>query len=112
MTVYHPDEGNAFANVGWPGSIGSLTGMNDKQMSINEIGVSYPDDSFGQGTPGTPPEKLEGKPWMLVVRNILQGTSNIDDALQSVQEANRTCNLILGVGDGKAGRVSGIEVCI
>lgn len=79
------------------------------QMSINEIGVTYPDDSFGQGTPDTPPEKLEGKPWMLVVRNILQGTSNIDDALQSVQDADRTCNLILGVGDGKAGKVSGIE---
>jgi len=34
VTVYHPSSGagNAFANVGWPGSIGALTGMNDQQV--------------------------------------------------------------------------------
>ncbi len=111
VTVYHPAAGggNAFANVGWPGTVGSLTGMNDQRMSINEIGVSYPDDSFGQGTPDTPPEKLKGTPWMLVVRNMLQGTSTLDAALQSVEQAHRTCNLILGVSDGKAGHVYGIQ---
>lgn len=109
ITVYHPSAStdnsgtiqNAFANVGWPGAIGSLTGMNEKQMSVNEIGVSFPDDSFEQGTPDTPPEKLIGKPWMLVVRNILQHTNTLADAVQSVIDAERTCNLILGVGDGK-----------
>eukprot|EP00605_Chrysophyceae_sp_TOSAG23-4_P002579 GSChrysophyteH1.ASY1.ANO1.2849.1 assembled CDS len=114
VTVYHPSpaEGtvqNAFANVGWPGSIGTLTGMNDKQMSINEIGVSFPDDSFEQGTPNTPPEKLRGEPWMSVVRNMLQHTSSLDDAVKSVQDSERTCNLIVGVGDGKKGMVNGIQ---
>jgi hypothetical protein len=114
--VYHPSADadgvtiqNAFANVGWPGSIGTLTGMNDKQMSINEIGVSYPDDTFGQGTDNTPPEKLQGEPWMSVVRNMLQHTSSIEDAIESVENSERTCNLILGVGDGKAGKVNGIQ---
>tara|TARA_B110000090_G_C12978839_1_gene291952 strand:+ start:96 stop:350 length:255 start_codon:yes stop_codon:yes gene_type:complete len=40
LTVYHPSDGsNAFANMGWPGSIGTLTGMNEKQMGVNEIGM-------------------------------------------------------------------------
>lgn len=111
ITIYHPaaGAGNTFANMGWPGSIGSLTGMNDQQMSINEIGVSFADDSFGQGTPNTPPEKVVGQPWMSVVRNILQHTTTLDDAVKSVEDAERTCNLIVGVGDGKAKMVKGIE---
>ena len=44
ITVYHPNEGNAFANVGWTGWVGSLTGMNDQQMAISEIGASYADE--------------------------------------------------------------------
>ena len=118
VTVYHPSgpseskagsSQNAFASVGWPASIGTLTGMSEKQMSINEIGVSYPDDTFGQGTPNTPPEKVHGKPWMFVVRDILQHTDTLDAGVASVQNADRTCNLIVGVGDGKAEMVKGIE---
>lgn len=102
LTVYHPSDGsNAFANMGWPGSIGTLTGMNEKQMGVNEIGVSFPDDSFGQGTADTPPEKLMGKPWMFVVRDVLQHTSTLEEGVESVQNVNRTCNLVVGVGDGK-----------
>jgi isopenicillin-N N-acyltransferase like protein len=120
VTVYHPEgpsdskagnSQNAFASVGWPATVGTLTGMSDKQMSINEIGVSCADDSFGQGTPDTPPEKVHGKPWMFVVRDILQHTDSLDAGVQSVQDADRTCNLIIGVGDGKPGAemVKGIE---
>ncbi len=51
ITVYHPtDEGaSPFANVGWPGSIGIISGFNSHRMGISEIGASFPDDSFGQG---------------------------------------------------------------
>ena len=76
-------------------------GMNDQQMGINEIGVSFPDDTFGQGTPDTPPEKVKGKPWMYVVRDILQHSSSLADGLKGVQDSDRTCNLIVGIGDGK-----------
>lgn len=51
ITVYHPSEEGAspFANVGWPGSIGVLSGFNSHRMGISEIGASFADDSFGQG---------------------------------------------------------------
>lgn len=85
ITVYHPDQGNghAFANLGWTGWIGSISGkegreaplcicpsftthppflppspgMSSAQTAISEIGVSFPDDTFGAesrfGTPFT-----------------------------------------------------------
>ena len=62
VTVYHPTDGFAFANIGWPGSIGVLSGFSINQMGISEIGAYFADDSFGQGTDNTPPEKVKGEP--------------------------------------------------
>ena len=61
ITVYHPSEGYPYANVGWPGTVGLLTGFSSQQLGISEIGVSFPDDSFGQGTDNTPPEVVKGQ---------------------------------------------------
>jgi len=110
ITVYHPDVGNAFANMGWPGSIGVLTGYSSQKLAISEIGVTYPDESFGQGlVPTTPPEKVHGEPWMLVTRDVLQFKNSLEEGIKSIQDADRTCNLIIGLGDGKAGKVNGIQ---
>ena len=109
ITVYHPDDGYAFANVGWPASIGVLTGISSQQLSVSEIGVTFPDDSFGQGTENTPPEKVKGEPWMFIVRDVLQHTDSLDAGLEYIENANRTCNLIIGLGDGEEGLVNGIE---
>ncbi|CAE7503135.1 dcd1B, partial [Symbiodinium microadriaticum] len=44
ITNYHPtDGGHAFANMGWPGSIGIMTGYSAARMAISEIGVTFPD---------------------------------------------------------------------
>ena len=52
VSVYHPEggdgDGHAFATVGFPASVGALTGFSQVQLGLSEIGVSYPDDSFGQ----------------------------------------------------------------
>lgn len=112
VTVYHPSEGYAYAQVGWPGSIGALTGFSSQQLAISEIGVSYPDDSFGQGTyPNTPPEKVRGEPWMFILRDVLQYENSLINAADRIRNANRTCNLILGLGDGKANgvKVNGVQ---
>ncbi len=191
LTVYHPSDGHAFANVGWPGQVrpcssramvprfslyfvhvcllaptalhvclqlssffrffksvcdlnvtdciwmclclrfvfvfkcpggvvssdptatddqvGALTGYSSAQIGISEIGVAFPDDSFGQGTDHTPAQKVAGKPWMFVLRDVLQFSTSLADAEASIAAANRTCNLIIGVGDGQAGVVNGIQ---
>lgn len=71
ITVYHPnsDNGYAFANIGWTGWVGSITGdewsaipidsaafilhslfigISSQKISISEIGVSFPDETFGK----------------------------------------------------------------
>lgn len=109
ITVYHPNEGHAYAQVGWPGNVGSLTGFSSQQLAISEIGVSYPDDSFEQGTVNTRPEKVKGEPWMFILRDILQYESTLDGAKSHIAGANRTCNLIIGLGDGKAAKSTGVQ---
>ncbi len=48
VIVYHPDDGHAFANIGWTGWIGSISGISSAQMAISEIGVYFADESFGE----------------------------------------------------------------
>jgi len=100
MTVYHPNKdgsnGHAFVNVGIMGFIGGLTGMSEAQLGISEIGVSYPDATFGN-------ESREGVPFIFLLRDILQFDYTIDDAINRMANSRRTCDLILGVGDGKLG---------
>lgn len=51
ITVYHgngsAETGNTFANVGWSGWMGLITGMSQNQLAVSEIGVAFPDPSFG-----------------------------------------------------------------
>lgn len=66
VVVYHPtDNGHAFANVGFVGWIGALSGQSSAHMAISEIGVAFPDASFGQ-------ESRIGIPFTFLLRDILQ----------------------------------------
>ena len=43
ITIYHPEgdrDAHSFANIGWPGSIGIMTGFSSAQIGISEIGVT------------------------------------------------------------------------
>jgi hypothetical protein len=97
VTVYHSSdasEGNTFANVGWTGWVGSITGMSSSATAISEIGVSFPDTTFGK-------ESRIGIPFVFLLRDILQFDGSLMAAKHRITTAHRTCNLILGVGDGK-----------
>jgi len=104
ITVYHPATGfgHAFANVGFTGFIGGLTGVSQTQLGISEIGASYPDASFGE-------ESRIGVPFIFLLRDILQYDFTVDDAINRMVNSRRTCNLILGVGDGKLGEFRGFQ---
>lgn len=96
LTVYHAYGENevSFVNIGWSGWVGSLSGVNEAQLSVHEIGVAFPDETWGN-------ETTEGVPFTYVIRDILQFDRSRVSALTRLQNANRTCHLILGVGDGK-----------
>ena len=95
--VYHPSSpkyGNAWLNIGFVGWIGVLSGVNEHQLAVSEIGVSYPDNTFGK-------ESRFGNPFTFVLRDVLQWDKTLNQSVHRMQTTKRTCNLILGVGDGK-----------
>jgi hypothetical protein len=104
VTVYHPNvgSGHPFANVGYAGFIGSFSGMSSIPMATSEIGVSYPDDTFGR-------ESRFGIPFTYILRDFLQWDNSLNESLTRITNANRTCDLILGVGDGVNAAFRGIE---
>jgi len=104
ITVYHPNVGNGqpFANVGYSGFIGSFSGMSASPQATSEIGVSYPDDTFGK-------ESRQGIPFTYILRDMLQFDKTYLDTINRVTNANRTCDLILGIGDGVNAQFRGIE---
>jgi hypothetical protein len=40
---------------------------------------------------------------MSVLKDVAQTATNLESALSIVEDANRTCNLIIGLGSGKDG---------
>ena len=97
MTVYHPTTpgAHAFANVGFLGFIGTFSGQSETQLAVSEIGVSFPDkEHFGT-------ETFEGVPFVYLLRDVLEFDTTVFDSVSRMENANRTCDLILGVGDGK-----------
>jgi len=100
VVVYHPANatyGLPWANVGFIGWVGSLTGVNAARQTIHEIGVSFPDDTtFGD-------QNLAGNPFIFLLRDILTFDSTVPASVQRITDATRTATLILAVGNGQAG---------
>jgi hypothetical protein len=95
ITVYHAlnSSENSYVSLGWSGWIASLSGVNDKQMSIHQIGASFPDASFGNMS-------SSGVPFTHILRDILQFDSTRLDGLSRFASAHRTSDHIMGIGSG------------
>ena len=70
------------------GFVGGLTGMSSVKLGISEIGVSYPDPSFGY-------ESRAGVPFIFLLRDILQFDYTVDDSISRMINAHRTCDLVI-----------------
>ncbi len=70
---------------------------------VSFAGVAYPDSTFGN-------ESFVGTPFVFLLRDILQYDNSYLDAINRITTANRTCDLILGVGDGNAATFRSFEV--
>lgn len=99
ITVYHPDKGHPFANFGWAGIIGSVTGISSVPLAISEIGDDY--DAMH--------DSLQGTPFMFLLRDILQFDTSIEGALRRIRRTRRTSSLLYAVGDGKSGQFRAIQ---
>ena len=93
ITIYEPTEEGSipFANVGWLGLIGSLTGMNKAGISIGEKQYI---DLLGEDAEWT----YRGTPWLWVLRDTIQFSANLEEAEQFLTDARRTIMIHGGLG--------------
>jgi len=100
LLVYHPsEEGHVFSTLGWSGFVGSITGYGYADVGICEkVWYGY-DGKYNHF----------GKPFTFVLRDILQFSETKEEAIQSMQEAERTCAIFVGVGDSQSNQMDVIE---
>jgi hypothetical protein len=101
ITVYHPGEGNghAFANIGWAGVVGAVTGISSEQLAISEIGDDYNQEA----------DTFDGVPFTFMLRDILQFDQSLDEAIDRIKTSPRTTSLMYAVGDGEMGQARGFQ---
>jgi hypothetical protein len=92
ITIYHPTEAgsNHFANIGWPGMIGSLAGYSGN-TAVSE--ADWLPDEDNETT-------IFGQPWMYVLRDVLQFGSNMSWVINFLENVPRTYKIYAGVGSG------------
>ena len=98
IVIYvQPDEGLAFLSVAWPGLIGAVTGLNEKRVAI-AINAAQSSDTRRIGTPVS-----------LVVRDVLQHASTLQEAIYIIQKAQVFVADCYLVADGKTGQAAVVE---
>lgn len=85
-----------FVNVGYAGFIGSVTGMNDAQLAIGEMG------GRGEGD-------WDGTPMSFLVRGALEHCGTLEEALSYFRDHRRTCEYYYVISDGKTRSAAGIK---
>jgi hypothetical protein len=88
ISVIAPDNYNAFVNVGFAGFIGSVTGMNEKQVSFGEMGGG------GEGD-------WDGMPMAFLMRDGIERSNTLTEAVDIFNTTSRTCEYYYVIADGK-----------
>jgi hypothetical protein len=84
-----------FANVGYGGFIGSVSGMNAKAISLGEMG------GRGEG-------KWDGAPMATLMRRALEECSTLDQVMSLWKNSPRTCEYYYVFADGNTNRAVGV----
>jgi len=98
ITVYEPENGNTFVNVGWFGFIGVYTGMNKEGITV-EMNASSSNDTT-----------LDGMPIAFMLREVLEDSNNLTQAIDIINSTNRTVGWNIVLGDGKNLNACVVEV--
>ena len=92
ITVCKPKNGVAFANIGWVGFLGCVSGINASGITIGEMGYGDP-----------PNETLYGTPMPFVLRDVLSYSESLSDVKQIIQRHKGTASFGYLMTDGKTG---------
>jgi hypothetical protein len=86
----------SFANVGYAGFIGSVSGMNAEAISLGEMG------GRGEG-------QWDGVPMATLMRRALEECSTLDEVMDLWKNSPRTCEYYYVFADGKTNRAVGVS---
>jgi isopenicillin-N N-acyltransferase like protein len=98
ILVWRPKGGIPFMMVGWAGCIGSVSGMNARGITIGEMTVRSPDETF------------DGLPLLITMRRVLETAETLDEAVAVIQKGPRTLGWNFVIGDSKIPDVRALEV--
>lgn len=95
LFVVQPEDGYAFANVGYAGFVGSVTGMNRAGLSLGEMGGG------GRG-------KWNGVPMASLMRKALETCGSLDEVQALFRKGPRTCEYYYVFADAKGPAAVGV----
>ncbi|MBN1344013.1 MAG: neutral/alkaline non-lysosomal ceramidase N-terminal domain-containing protein, partial [Phycisphaerae bacterium] len=95
---FRPDRGNAFLSVTFPGVVGVLTAINDKQLSLGNETVNQHSD-----------RSMDGMPIMTICRMAIQYDSTLDDMVRRIKDTPGTAGMHVMMGDGKHRRALAVD---
>jgi len=93
--LIHPEGLHGFANVGYAGFTGSVSGMNIKRISLGEMG------GRGEGN-------WDGVPMATLMRRALEECGTLDEVMELWKTSPRTCEYYYVFADGKTRRAVGV----
>lgn len=96
VIVHRPDYGLAWVNISYAGFIGTVTAMNEKGISVGEMG--------GRGW-----GDWDGKPMAELLREIMEKASTLDEAVAILRAGPRTCSYYYVISDGKSKQAVGVS---
>jgi hypothetical protein len=82
-------------NISYAGFVGSVTAMNEKHISIGEMG------GRGEGN-------WDGKPMAQLVREVMEQAGTLEEALELMRKSPRTCEYYYVLSDAKTKRAVGV----
>jgi len=78
LFVHRPEGRHAFVSVGFTGFIGTLSGINERGVSIGQIGALSADQSF------------RGTPMPMLLRRVLEESGTLEEAVRIMELGPRT----------------------
>jgi isopenicillin-N N-acyltransferase like protein len=82
--------GIPYANVGWTGFLGAVSGMNEAGITLGEMGYGSP-----------PGEHLRGMPMIFLLREVLSKAESLNDVRKILKEAQGNNSYVFLMSDGK-----------
>lgn len=93
LQVFIPDKGLAWVSVGFAGFLGTVTAMNERGLSIGEMGGG------GEGA-------WDGMPMTFLLREIAERAGSVAEALEIMRQSPRTCEYYYVLSDAARNMVA------